>query len=184
MTLVAALYVRADSHYHELPGVDCWDVIRDARRWPGGSPVIAHPPCRAWGRLRGMAKPREDEKELARIAVRQVRENGGVLEHPQASTLWADQGLWNDGQGFTLPVSQYWFGHRAMKATWLYIVGISPRALPAMPIVLGESSHVIATGHRKGMPGWRPSVSKKEREATPPALAEWLVAVARLTHVR
>jgi hypothetical protein len=35
MTPVAALFVRADSIYKTLPGVDAWDEARDARQWPG-----------------------------------------------------------------------------------------------------------------------------------------------------
>lgn len=42
--MVSVLYVRNDSVYKELD-VDCWDIERDARKWPGGNPVVAHPPC-------------------------------------------------------------------------------------------------------------------------------------------
>jgi hypothetical protein len=41
MLTVAALFVLADSVYKTLPGVDAWDEARDARRWPGGGPVVA-----------------------------------------------------------------------------------------------------------------------------------------------
>jgi hypothetical protein len=37
MTPVAALFVRADSIYKTLPGVDAWDEARDARQWPAGA---------------------------------------------------------------------------------------------------------------------------------------------------
>ena len=46
---VVVLFVRADSIYKTLPGVECYDEARDARTWPGGCPVVAHPPCRTWG---------------------------------------------------------------------------------------------------------------------------------------
>lgn len=90
---VAVLFARADSVYKSLPGCDVWDAERDARRWPGGAPLVAHPPCRAWGRLRTFARPAEGEEDLARWAVGQVRRWGGVLEHPATSRLWADQQL-------------------------------------------------------------------------------------------
>lgn len=188
---VAVLFARADSHYKSLPDVEVYDMERDARTYDGPFPVVAHPPCRAWGRLRKFAKPRPDERNLARLAVALVREFGGVLEHPDSSTLWAAQRLPEPGQmdnfgGWTLGISQHWWGHRAEKLTKLYIVGCSPRGIPDMPITLGESTHVIAQ-HRtlpdgsrliKGMPGWRPEVSKAEREHTPPELAAWLVELA------
>lgn len=86
---VAVLFARADSVYKTLPGVDVWDEARDARKWPGGCPVVAHPPCRAWGKLFYFAKPIDGEKDLALFAVDQVRQFGGVLEHPKDSKLWA-----------------------------------------------------------------------------------------------
>lgn len=190
---VAVLFARADSVYKMLPGCDVWDIDRDARRWPGGAPVVAHPPCRAWGKLRHFAKPRHDEKELALLAVGQVRAWGGVLEHPAQSTLWQAAGLPMPGAGrdrfggWTLPVDQDWWGHRAEKATWLYIVGCAPAELPPLPLRLEEPTHVVAMskdrlkGGRitKGHPRWRPEVTKAERERTPPPFAVWLVAVAR-----
>lgn len=77
MTTVAALFVRADSHYKTMAGVECYDMERDARTYDGPWPVVAHPPCRAWGRLRTFANPRPDERNLARLAVAMVREWGG-----------------------------------------------------------------------------------------------------------
>jgi hypothetical protein len=79
---VAVLFAREDSIYKTMPNVDVWDAARNALNWQGGCPVIAHPPCRAWGRLRHFAKPVDGEKDLARWAVAQVRKWGGVLEHP------------------------------------------------------------------------------------------------------
>lgn len=190
---VAALFVRADSVYKTMPSVDAWDIERDARKWPGGCPVVAHPPCRAWGRLRRFAKPRHDEKDLARWAVAQIRQWGGVLEHPESSTLWADQslplGTERDGfGGWTMPIHQWWFGHRAQKRTWLYIAGIEPHELPPYPLRLGVSDCRIrldkrradGTHIRKGDSDYQPLLNAAEREHTPIDLAEWLVEVARL----
>lgn len=183
---VAVLFARSDSVYKALDGCDVYDIERDARTSPGGSPVVAHPPCRAWGRLRNFAKPRPDEMDLARFAVDRVRTFGGVLEHPEASTLWADQGLPRPGCGFdkfggwTLPVLQYWWGHKADKATWFYIVGVLPRDIPPIPLVLGEGSHCVCSSSKNKMKARRPELTKAAREHTPPALAEWLVQLARL----
>lgn len=188
MSDVAVLFARADSIYKTMPGVDVYDIERDARTWPGGCPVVAHPPCRAWGRLSHMANPRPDEKNLARLAVALVREFGGVIEHPVGSKLWPAQRLPALGRGrdafggFTLAIHQHWFGHRAEKATLLYIVGCGPSNVPDMPMRLGKATHVIASStarQNRGQPQSRPEVTKPEREYTPPALAEWLVELAR-----
>lgn len=192
MDTVAALFVRQDSIYKQMPGVDAWDAERDARTWAGNCPVVAHPPCRAWGTLRHLAKPRPGEKELAVWAIAQVRKFGGVLEHPKRSTLWPHCGLPAVGErdefgGWTLPIFQSSFGHRAEKATLLYIVGCTPAEIPLMPLVLGEASHVITangrrrdgTRIRKGDAGWRPKLHTAEREHTPAELAVWLVDLAR-----
>ena len=187
---VAVLFARADSIYKTLPDVDVWDEARDARKWPGGCPVVAHPPCRAWGRLSHMAKPRPDEKDLARWAVAQVRQWGGVLEHPSASKLWPEMGLPKPGTvdqfgGWTLPIHQHWFGHKAEKSTLLYIVGCRPGDEPAMPMVLGRPLYVVASSlHRNKKATWaRPEIPDAEREHTPPELARWLVDLARRCQV-
>lgn len=179
---VAVLFARADSVYKSIPGCDVWDIERDARKWRGGASVVAHPPCRAWGQLRHMANPRPDEKDLALFAVRMVREFGGVLEHPKNSTLWPVAGLPAVGVrdefgGWTLPIFQSWFGHRAEKATRLYIVGCEPKEIPAFGLRLGEASHVCGGSHRVLRPS-RPEITKAEREHTPPSLARWLVDLA------
>lgn len=177
---VAVLFARADSHYKELAGVDVWDAERDARRWPGGCPVVAHPPCRAWGRLRTFARPRPDEMNLARLAVALVREFGGVLEHPAGSTLWPAQKLPMPGErdgygGWTLAAPQKWWGHKAEKATWFYVVGCEPGDIPPLPYVMGEAAYVVQSRKRHD---YRPHITKAEREHTPPTLAAWLVELA------
>lgn len=182
---VAVLFARADSYYKTLADVDVWDIDRDARKWPGGGPVVAHPPCRAWGQLARWAKPRPDEKGLALWAVEQVRKFGGVLEHPSRSTLWPVTGLPEPGGardafgGWTLPIHQHCWGHRAEKKTRLYIVGCAPSDLPPMPLRLDEPTHVIGDVGRAATGTKRPEVSKAEREHTPPLLASWLVELAR-----
>lgn len=171
MKNVAVLFCRKDSIYKHL-GVDCWDESRDATRYAGAAPVVAHPPCRSWGRLRTFSKPVEGEQDLARFAVRKVRENGGVLEHPASSTLWQDQNLPRPGcgkdahGGWTLGIHQHCFGHEAEKATWLYIVGVEAGQLPSLPLILGSAERLVE------------NMGRKQREATPPDLAMWLIELA------
>ena len=180
-TTVAVLFARADSVYKAMPGCDVYDIERDARTYDGPHPVVAHPPCRAWGRLRAFAKPRHDERNLARLAVALVREFGGALEHPAGSTLWPAQRLPRPGErdwfgGWTMAAPQHWWGHKAEKSTWVYVVGCGPADAPDVPLVLGEASHVIQSRKRTD---YRPHVSKAAREHTPPSFAEWLVELAR-----
>ncbi len=181
---VAVLFTRADSVYRSLP-VECFDLARDARTFELDRPVVAHPPCRAWSRLRAFAKPRPDEKDLARWAVHVVRHCGGVLEHPSGSALFRELGLPAPGSkardafgGWCLPVSQSWWGHRAEKRTWLYICGIDPGDEPRMPLRLGVASHTLGLFSGRDRARARPEVSKPEREGTPAAFASWLVELA------
>lgn len=182
--MITVLFARSDSIYKTFQGCDVFDIDRDALNWQGGSPVVAHPPCRAWGQLRHWAKPQPGEKELAIWAVHQVRQYGGVLEHPARSTLWPEAGLPEPGDtdqwgGWTLVIDQNWWGHRARKRTRLYIVGCRPGDLPVMPLALGEAPCTLGLYSGRNRRKCRPSITKPEREATPEALAKWLVETAR-----
>ncbi len=175
---VAVLFARSDSVYKLISGTDVWDEERDARLWPGGLPVIAHPPCRAWGRLRHFAKPQPHEKDLAIYAVDMVRKYGGVLEHPEASLLWKEADLPPPGAppdsygGWTLAIRQCDWGHPTEKKTWLYIVGMRPDDLPRMP---AHRDPVGVIKPCRTSPRRLKIVTKAEREKTPPHFAVWLV---------
>jgi len=163
------LFTAPKSPYPAL-GVECFDRDRDARTFTGSAPVVAHPPCRAWGPLAHMAKPRHDERELGIFALATVRMNGGVLEHPAGSKLFDVISLRPGARcragGWILPIWQSWFGHVARKSTWLYICGIEPRDVPRMPLLLGD------------VPGRVESQHSADRELTPPELARWLLDLA------
>lgn len=170
MTAPSVLFARSDSCYFDLVA-DVWDEHRDARCYTGSGPVIAHPPCRAWGRLRHFAKPAPHEKALALFAVDQVRRVGGVLEHPWGSSLWPAAGLPAPGffdawGGFTLLVDQGWWGHKAPKPTYLYVVGVARDRVPMMPVQLQRAA------------GRTLRLDRAQREATPIEFARWLVDLA------
>lgn len=181
---IAVLFARSDSIYKTFPLLDVYDIDRDARTYAGNLPVIAHPPCRAWGRLRKFAKPRRDERQLACFAIDTVRRVGGVLEHPASSSLWATCALPAPGSGFddfggwSIEVPQKWWGHKAEKNTWLYICGTSPSTIPVLPLVLGEASHTIGLRSGRARCRARPDLPKAEREETPPLFAAWLIELA------
>lgn len=168
---VSVLFARSDSCYYDL-AEDVWDIQRDARGYTGENPVVCHPPCRGWGRLRHWAKPRPDEKALALFAVEQVRRCGGVLEHPYGSTLWGAAELPKPGMppdawgGWTLLVDQGWWGHAAPKPTYLYIVGCSRADVGELPVQLRRAA------------GRTLQLSPAEREHSPPRFAAWLLDLA------
>jgi hypothetical protein len=186
--MITALFVAPDSIYKTMDGVDAWDAARDALLWSGGGPVIAHPPCRSWSALRGLAHPLPGEHELAPWAVTVVRGWGGVLEHPAWSTLWPAMHLPPPGEqdryGHSVVLDQYWFGHRARKRTWCYVCGVPPADVPVMPFALGTPSHQVAWSrsltYRVNSAAYRrPGLEPRERSATPARFAKWLVSVAR-----
>lgn len=142
--MIAALYVQTGGAYFGLDGVDPWDEARDARRYAGPWPVVAHPPCQRWGRFwagqplwikrTGERKKLGDDGGCFAAALAAVRKWGGVLEHPEGSKAWAHFGLakpprtggWvvaDNCGGWTCSIEQGRYGHYARKPTWLYAVG-------------------------------------------------------------
>ena len=139
--MIAALFVEKDGVYFGLPGVDPWDLERDARAYHGPHPVVAHPPCERWGRYWNGGPSAKTKRALGddggcfASALASVRVFGGVLEHPEASHAWRAHRLipplrgggWSvadDQGGWTCCVEQGAYGHRARKATWLYAHGV------------------------------------------------------------
>lgn len=181
---VAALYVDRLGPYMALDEVDPWPVARDARLYAGPHPVIAHPPCGPWGKLRHMST--RDDPQLAITAVAQVRAYGGALEHPAHSKLWTAQRLPRPGSppdafgGYTIEICQCDFGHVARKRTWLYIVRGSVPPLPPQR----EPTHWISGGRGRGpggptrVPDGVKVACAEQRRRTPKALAHWLAAIA------
>lgn len=168
----AVLYARNNSIYKSFPSADVYDLTRDARTFPNDLPIIAHPPCRLFGRLKQFSKADISEKLLAYHAVDAIQKCGGVLEHPAWSSLWREKnlplpGVKDELGGFTLPILQSWFGHKCAKATWLYIVGINPSDLPTISFKLGVPKERIGD-----------SGSMLTREGTPLELASFLRDIA------
>ncbi len=160
--MIAALYVQKGGVYFGLPDVDPWDVKRDARQYGGPHPVIAHPPCKRWGRYAEggpSAKTRRrigDDDGCFAAALAAVRKWGGVLEHPEASHAFGWFGLtrppYRGGwvrnltfEAWVCCVHQGHYGHRAAKATWLLSVGCKLPSLtwgkPAGKVRLDDGFH-------------------------------------------
>ena len=175
MESVAILCVHSNSIYHSLPAVDCFDARRDVRSFTGGKRVVCHPPCRSWSAFCAhQAKPPPGEKELGPLCVEHLKREGGILEHPAHSRLFDHCGLPKPGDPpkdglWTAEVWQAWWGYPMMKKTWLCFSGIDPHQV-SFPFIL----------HSRGADRRRQQVmSKNQRAATHPALAQWLVDHAR-----
>lgn len=209
---IAALYADPDGAYAGQPGIDLWGgidhadgsttIIRDARHYAGPWPVVAHPPCKRWGRFwhGSTRKPHQfklgDDGDCFASALAAVRTWGGVLEHPKDSHAWAHFGLnrppptggWvpaDDRGGWTCCVDQGFYGHASNKRTWLYAVGVD---LPSLNWGKGAQRipewmlerYGYAEARRIGvvaMIGGKDKIRK--RNATPAPFRDLLLSIAR-----
>lgn len=170
--MIAALYVQKNGSYYGLPGVDPWDEERDARRYAGPWPVVAHPPCQRWGKMwfgspltvkkTGERKKLGDDGGCFEAALSAARIYGGVIEHPWGSLAWPHFGLntpdraggWimADYQGgWTCCVEQGRYGHYARKPTLLVVYGVSAEDLPSLEWGYAEASLDPAVIERMGL---------------------------------
>jgi len=137
--MIAALFVETGGCYYNLPYVDPWDIHRDARKYNGPHPIVAHPPCQRWGRFwhGSTRKPHQfklgDDGGCFHAAIAAVRAFGGVLEHPADTHAWTVHGILAPERGagwmpcgvhsWTCYVEQGQYGHVARKGSWLLYVG-------------------------------------------------------------
>lgn len=193
---IAALFVQREGCYFGVPGVDPWDANRDARFYPGPHPVVAHPPCQLWGALAAVNfarwggehnRPGNDDGCFA-SAVRSVVSYGGVLEHPAKSKAFSAHGIpeptglgWKR-VGLHEWVCEIWqsaYGHRANKATWLFYSGANPPMELRWNRPVG--THQVGHPDRRGKARNKPTLSKREANATPVAFRDVLLDLARRT---
>jgi hypothetical protein len=210
MSGVAALFVESDGAYFGLPGVDPWDEARDARKYAGPHPVVAHPPCQRWGRFwhGSTRKPHQfkkgDDGGCFRAALDAVRTFGGVIEHPADSHAWEAFGItrphrtagwvWaghaSGFDTFTCCVYQGQYGHFAGKPTWLYVALPHGRRPPELrwgkveqrlhPVALAK--HGYEKARRIGMMAMVGGKDKTRiRNATPPEFRDVLLRIASLS---
>lgn len=129
--MIAALFVARGGVYWDLEGVDPYDAERDARKYPGPHPVVAHPPCDRWCQMAPVNQARYghrvgDDGGCFASALASVRRWGGVLEHPAFSIAWERFGLrrphprggweiseWTGGKGPRSHVARRWHRRRS-----------------------------------------------------------------------
>jgi len=189
--VIAALYVEAGGIYCDLDGVDPWDESRDARRYVGPYPVVAHPPCARWSyALAALAEarygiPREQDGGCFEHALATVRTFGGVLEHPAHSTAWRRFGMVQPaaGGGWSRPdawggrscaVEQGHYGHRARKPTWLYAAG---GAFPELRWGESKATAWVSWGDSEKYPDVQ-RLGRRERKATPREFRDLMLMLA------
>jgi hypothetical protein len=199
--MIAALFVATGGAYWNLDGVEPWDETRDARRYAGPWPVVAHSPCGPWGRYwhggpsAKIRRVKGDDGRCFESALASVRRWGGVLEHPEASAAWAAFGLnapphsggWIVADfvgGWTCCVEQGHYGHRARKKTWLYAHSVELPALtwgPSKGDRLDEGFHTAAERRAARAAGRKPipRLSRAQNIATPIPFRDLLLSIAR-----
>jgi hypothetical protein len=203
--IIAALYVETDGAYTALPDVEPWHVARDARRYSGPHPVVAHPPCQRWGRFwhGSTRKPhqfrRGEDGGCFAAALTAVRNYGGVLEHPAGSSAWDFFGLakpragegWVSADawgGWTCQVDQKHYGHTAPKPTWLYACRVN---LPALNWSKSDRTppqwmidrYGEAKARKIGVVAMVGGKDKTRiRNATPVEFRDLLLSIARTAH--
>ena len=189
--MIAALFVQTQGIYFS-EGIEAYDEARDARTYNDNYPVICHPPCQLWGKMANVNykrwggehnKPKNDNG-LFKFALDTVNRCGGVLEHPAMTYAFAEYGIdkpvgigWTkSGIGWVCEVWQSAYGHRANKATWLYYYG------KKKPFDLNWNrpvgTHQIGFQDQRGKAFNKPTLSKKEANATPKEFKDELLRLA------
>ena len=175
---IPVLFTQINSNYNDNQIFDTYDLQRNAFTYYDRIPLIAHPPCRLFSRLRKFSTAPRSEKKCAFFALSKVRQFGGILEHPRSSTLWKTGNFDLSGNvdsygGFLRCVNLSWFGFPCQKKTMLYFVGISPGQLPAFPLSLDAISHQISSSENNSLP----EIAKKSRSSTPLAMVNYFALV-------
>lgn len=203
MKTVAALFVDSAGCYSNMPHVDLWDEQRDARKYPGPCPIVAHPDCKRWGRFwhGSTRRPHQfklgDDDGCFESALCSLGRWGGVLEHPEHSKAWErfhlpkppPEGWLAYGPWWVCRVEQGFYGHLSRKPSWLLVapgIGVRPRP-PELRWGRGEqrlhpvalAKHGYEKARRIGMLAMVGGKDKTRiRNATPIPFRDVLIALA------
>lgn len=199
---INALFVEKNGVYFNHPKIEPWDVERNAFNCKNGAPAICHPPCKRWGRYWSggpsvkVKRLLGDDGNCFAHSLWYVRTFGGVIEHPEASHAYKYYGLnkppksggWikaDEFGGLCCCVEQGNYGHKARKATWLYINKLKPIELKwgksdakhKMELSPHSKEQAIKIRNRKN---YKPCkrLSEYERLATPIEFRDLLIELA------
>jgi len=187
---IAALYIDKNGPYKSFEKVDCWDKSRDARKYQGPYPVIAHPPCNRWGRLapvnfKRWGTPIGEDGGCFEHALWCVRTFGGVIEHPAHTIAWKHFNLQKPSGPSWCKVSEkewvgeVWqsdYGHLATKKTWLLYCG-NKNPEPFL-CERKKGTHQVGGGIKTGN-NKKPRLKQTETHITPIDFAGYLVNLVR-----
>lgn len=191
---VAILFAEKNGIYSGWPWLDVYDKSRDAMKYEGRLPVVAHPPCNLWGKFAEINYkrwggehniPGNDGGKFLK-ALMSVETYGGVLEHPAQSKAFDEYrlgvpefGKWShskNGFGWITEVYQSAYGHKADKKTWLFYAGKYPPFPLRWEKVKG--THQIGFPDQRGKERNKPTVTKQEAIGTPLEFKEELLKLA------
>jgi len=144
-----------------LPGLDLWTAERNTYNFAGSNPVIAHPPCAQWSRMKSFARSNQHEKDLAVFCWEAVMRNGGIFEHPAGSSFFSFIGANRD---HLFSVDQHWWNFPCRKRTYLYFNRCEPGIYPL------NFSHPMRKVH---------NMHSGDRAIMPLEFCEWLVSAVR-----
>lgn len=202
--MINALFVESNGPYFNDKRIIPWDIERNAFNCKNELPAICHPPCKRWGRywsggpsVKNRRKLGDDSQSFA-FCLWYVRTFGGVIEHPEASHAYSYYGLkkppisggWiecDDYGGKACCVYQGHYGHKAKKATWLYINKIKPIELiwgKSQGIKIDEGFHSKEDAIKKrALDDFVPCkrLTKKERMETPEEFKNTLIELVKGT---
>jgi len=127
---IAILCVDESSNYYQLSkkyNLDIYSASRSMLLFNDSCPVICHPPCAQWSRLKNFAHVNDELKKLAPLCYDIVNSNGGILEHPSGTSLFKTV---KADTNKILSVDQHWWNFPARKRTYLYFHKVKPISFP------------------------------------------------------
>lgn len=176
---VAVLCAHKKSNYYKIPGLEVYDEVRDCRTFKGGMPVICHPPCAQWSKMKAFSNDNPEQKQLAYFCLVEFKRWGGIFEHPESSAIW-DEFDWPEETLF-YKVDQHWWGFPARKKTILAFYQCKPISHPLNFDAVQYTVAKSRSDSKNGQANRLPEMKKSQRSVTTLEFNQWLVDSIRQT---
>lgn len=158
---VPVYFVKNNSHYKKL-NADCYDIDRDALTTKRTDIGIYHPPCRLFSKLKYFSKADYSEKNLAYWSIDRIQEYGGILEHPNGTSLFKEKNIKLTASN-CIKVNLSWFGFQCEKSTLIFYNKIQLEDFPQLPLNFNAIESKVS------------KLSQSKRDVTPLNMCEWLL---------